>query len=146
MGRGARDRRAGREGGRSEGGAGGGKIIATGTPEDIARKVASHTGESLAEALKIKRRKSVQKVVDKQAALGPLLRMGNDDSEVGGGTKGSLKKNGIPKSITIRGAAQHNLQQIDVAARSPKLDRLIARCMRNSFCMQAPSLLDRHSH
>ena len=105
-----------------EGGAGGGKIIATGTPEDIARKVASHTGESLAEALKIKRRKSVQKVVDKQAALGPLLRMGNDDSEVGGETKGSLKKNGIPKSITIRGAAQHNLQQIDVEIPREKMN------------------------
>ncbi|MGL4996615.1 MAG: hypothetical protein ACRC6G_10655, partial [Deefgea sp.] len=37
-----------------EGGAGGGQIIATGTPEDIARNSASHTGYYLARSLGIK--------------------------------------------------------------------------------------------
>jgi excinuclease ABC subunit A len=38
-----------------EGGSGGGQIIATGTPEDVAAEKASHTGRFLAELLKIKR-------------------------------------------------------------------------------------------
>ncbi|WP_410497794.1 excinuclease ABC subunit UvrA [Chitinibacter sp. S2-10] len=38
-----------------EGGAGGGQIIATGTPEDVARNMASHTGLYLARALGIPR-------------------------------------------------------------------------------------------
>jgi excinuclease ABC subunit A len=104
-----------------EGGSGGGKIIKAGTPEEIARAAASHTGEALSELLKIKRRKSARKVVDQQAALAPLLRMGNEASEVGGGSK----KNGIPKSITIRGASQHNLQNVDLE---------IPREQMNVFC------------
>ena len=38
-----------------EGGSGGGQIIATGTPEDLAAEKASHTGRFLAELLQIKR-------------------------------------------------------------------------------------------
>ena len=38
-----------------EGGSGGGQIIATGTPEDVAAEKASHTGRFLAELLQIKR-------------------------------------------------------------------------------------------
>jgi len=36
-----------------EGGTGGGRVVATGTPEDLARVPASHTGRFLAEALGI---------------------------------------------------------------------------------------------
>ena len=91
------------------GGAGGGTIIQSGTPETIARSAASYTGESLAGVLKVKRRRTVRKVRGRQAALAPLLRMGN---AAGTGTNAGAKR--APKSISIRGAAQHNLQQVDV--------------------------------
>lgn len=39
-----------------EGGSGGGQIIATGTPEDVAKNPASHTGRFLADMLKIKKK------------------------------------------------------------------------------------------
>jgi excinuclease ABC subunit A len=38
-----------------EGGAGGGQIVATGTPEQVARNGASHTGRFLAKALQASR-------------------------------------------------------------------------------------------
>jgi excinuclease ABC subunit A len=38
-----------------EGGDGGGEIVATGTPEDVAQQVASHTGRYLKPMLKAKR-------------------------------------------------------------------------------------------
>ena len=44
-----------------EGGSGGGQIIATGTPEDVASEKASHTGRFLAELLKIKRSRTSSK-------------------------------------------------------------------------------------
>ena len=39
-----------------EGGSGGGQIIATGTPEDVAKNPASHTGKFLANMLKVKKK------------------------------------------------------------------------------------------
>jgi excinuclease ABC subunit A len=42
-----------------EGGAAGGRIIATGTPEEIAATPGSHTGEWLARALKPQRRREL---------------------------------------------------------------------------------------
>lgn len=42
-----------------EGGSGGGQIIATGTPEDVAKNPASHTGKFLANMLKVKKAPSL---------------------------------------------------------------------------------------
>jgi len=52
-----------------EGGDGGGKMVAVGTPEDVAKVKASHTGRYLAEALKRQaERASAQKPKLKAAA------------------------------------------------------------------------------
>jgi len=101
-----------------DGGAGGGTVIQAGTPEAVARTTASYTGESLAGVLNVKRRRTVRKRADRQAALAPLLRMSNETD-----TKPGRKR--VPKSISIRGAAQHNLQQVDVE---------IPRDRMNVFC------------
>jgi excinuclease ABC subunit A len=37
-----------------EGGSGGGTVVASGTPEDVAKNTASYTGRFLSEALKLK--------------------------------------------------------------------------------------------
>ncbi|MEZ6129417.1 MAG: excinuclease ABC subunit UvrA [Planctomycetaceae bacterium] len=77
-----------------EGGAGGGEIVCEGTPEDIAKCAASHTG----------------------AALRPVLGMKP--------LRTAVKKNGVAgtksdpfifsKRIQISGASQHNLQHINL--------------------------------
>ncbi len=76
-----------------EGGAGGGRIIATGTPEEIAKVEESYTGRSL--------RKTLDGSGDKDKA-----RSGNSESRTPN-----------PESLqmlTVRGARQHNLKSIDV--------------------------------
>ena len=53
-----------------EGGDGGGKIVALGTPEDVARIKASHTGRYLAEALKRHGQRAAAQKPKKAAAAG----------------------------------------------------------------------------
>ena len=93
-----------------EGGAGGGRVIATGTPEEVAECAGSYTGRAL------------------RAVLGE--RAGDKEKgRRGEGETGSERRNSslshspsLPHSptddretaISIRGAAQHNLQSIDV--------------------------------
>jgi excinuclease ABC subunit A len=80
-----------------EGGAGGGLVVAEGTPEQVASTAGSHTGESL------------RRVLD-----GPRLVATN------GKSKGKLAKGRRKSSeeglaaIAVRGARQHNLKGIDV--------------------------------
>jgi excinuclease ABC subunit A len=90
-----------------EGGAGGGRIVAAGTPEQVARVQGSHTGAALVpvlaaarEAGKAKpRRASVRrKAVDEAATLAAIAKQSRDPG---------------PPQIAIRGAAQHNLKQVD---------------------------------
>jgi excinuclease ABC subunit A len=120
-----------------DGGSGGGEIIATGTPEDIAKCGESFTGAALSNVLGIKRpkkaaarldtpvvhelasttpnekgRRNRKKAVEKRAALAPLLR-----ADASGSTK--------TKAVTIRGASQHNLQNVDIE---------IPRDTMNVFC------------
>src|SRR5262249_47719715 len=77
------------------GGAGGGRVVGCGTPEEVARNTESHTGQALAPLLGIENRLS------KKTA-----------------TNGKAKSNGRPRSeathITVRGARQHNLREVDV--------------------------------
>ncbi|QEH35684.1 UvrABC system protein A [Aquisphaera giovannonii] len=81
-----------------EGGAGGGRVVAEGTPEDVAKVAASHTGAAL------------------QRILHP-----DHDRHVGRAAKPAAKRRGRGASseegldaIAVRGARQHNLKGIDV--------------------------------
>ncbi len=86
-----------------EGGEGGGRLIAEGTPEDIAQCEQSHTGEALAQVLGIKRK---------------TKSLSNGQAK----TNGQLSKNnGQTKEIVVRGAAQHNLQHVDVTIPRDKM-------------------------
>jgi len=76
-----------------EGGAGGGRIVATGTPADIAANPASHTGRSLAAHLN-----------------GEAARRNEERAKAG------KKRSAVAeaKTIRVRGARQHNLKDVDV--------------------------------
>ncbi|WP_417849523.1 excinuclease ABC subunit UvrA [Thalassoglobus sp.] len=77
-----------------EGGAGGGEILATGTPEEIAKCKKSYTGHALKKILSPKKKATSAK--GKPSIMAHRNRL--DSME----------------NITIRGAAQHNLQSVDV--------------------------------
>ena len=76
-----------------EGGDAGGELVGAGTPEDIVRIAASHTGRALIEAAQ---------------TGGALLARGVRDAA----RPGALPL--APAAISIRGAREHNLKDIDV--------------------------------
>src|SRR5690606_34443215 len=77
-----------------EGGAGGGRIIATGTPADVATAPNSHTGRSLAAHL------SGEAAKKNEGRAAESKRRQRTVAEA--------------KSIRVRGARQHNLKHVDV--------------------------------
>jgi excinuclease ABC subunit A len=94
-----------------EGGAGGGRIVAEGTPEQVAKVKASCTGKalvpilcgasvSLADRGRSNRRSTRQrkKPVDAAALMAQVEKASRDPG---------------PPAIMVRGAAQHNLKQVD---------------------------------
>jgi excinuclease ABC subunit A len=98
-----------------EGGAGGGEVVAVGTPEEVAACARSHTGRALRRALEVKR---------------------SGRKEEGKRGRGEEGKKSVPPSplsprrpvapsgldsISIRGAAQHNLQGIDAVVPREKM-------------------------
>jgi len=93
-----------------EGGAGGGRIVAAGTPEQVAKVKASHTGRALvpvlaaARAARPARRPAVRRkpAADPAAAVRAMLATVTKSSRDPG-----------PPAITIRGAALHNLKHVD---------------------------------
>ncbi|MFM8290930.1 MAG: excinuclease ABC subunit UvrA, partial [Planctomycetia bacterium] len=94
-----------------EGGAGGGRIVAAGTPEQVAKVKGSHTGKALgpvlaaarAPAARPTRRPAVRrrKVADAAAVKAMLATVTESSRDPG------------PPAIAIRGAALHNLKQVD---------------------------------
>jgi excinuclease ABC subunit A len=112
-----------------EGGAGGGEVVAVGTPEEVAACEASHTGRALRTVLKVvgglrgdestgARGRGSAGETESKSHLSPALprsrapvphrrqsAAARNNATVGAGTD----------TITIRGAAQHNLQHIDAA-------------------------------
>jgi excinuclease ABC subunit A len=94
-----------------EGGGGGGRIVAEGPPEKIAKAKGSHTGQALVpilaaatKASKPARKAAVRrkKVEDPAAAVAAMLDTVQKTSRDPG-----------PPAITVRGAALHNLKQVD---------------------------------
>ena len=81
-----------------EGGEGGGRVVASGTPEQVAAVAESHTGAALRRVL-----------------AGPKAATRNGKAKKGAAAKGRRKSSeeGL-ESIAIRGARQHNLKGIDV--------------------------------
>ena len=89
-----------------EGGSGGGQIVVCGTPEEVAKCEASHTGRALKEVLKERRAKRPE-TREKKAGKSVVVRRA------------------MLNEITIKGAAQHNLQSIDLTV--PR-DRMSVFC------------------
>ncbi|MFO0791099.1 MAG: excinuclease ABC subunit UvrA [Pirellulales bacterium] len=81
-----------------DGGAGGGRIVASGTPEEVAANSQSHTGIALAPLLGIATKTNGKKQPDRHA--------------VRSGTNG--KKFREATHITVRGARQHNLRDLEL--------------------------------
>ena len=77
-----------------EGGAGGGKVVAAGTPEEIAGTKQSYTGQSLAPLLGMKK---------------PRRR-----KTANGHAQSAALRNGQQTTIKVRGAGQHNLKEVNV--------------------------------
>ncbi len=90
-----------------EGGAGGGEIVAIGTPAELAAHPQSHTGRSLRAHLEAESARSAGKCRAPQTAA----RRKTDVQDA--------------KSIRVRGARQHNLKSIDVEIPRDQHDRLL---------------------
>ena len=87
-----------------EGGEAGGRIVAQGTPEDIANCPESHTGRALKEYLERDRAKILDKLIEREhERQGAESRDASDDA------------------IIIRGAREHNLQNVSLAIPRNKL-------------------------
>ena len=95
-----------------EGGAGGGRIVAEGTPEQVAKVKGSFTGKALAPMLAAAKHRTTKgwkkptvrrkKAIDPAAEVAAMLvTVGNSSRDPG------------PPAITIRGAALHNLKHVD---------------------------------
>ncbi len=87
-----------------EGGSGGGTVVTCGVPEDVARCANSHTGRAL------------------RASLGMPSAPPTTATPA---KKSAIAREGTPLEISIRGAAQHNLQHVDLT---------IPREQMNVFC------------
>ena len=85
-----------------EGGAGGGRIVAEGSPEAVAQVAESHTGQALRKVLDGRPRLARQGRVRREAPAAPALRARPQSSSEG------------MTAIEVRGARQHNLKGIDL--------------------------------
>jgi excinuclease ABC subunit A len=95
-----------------EGGAGGGRIVAAGTPEQVAKVKASHTARALGPILaagRAKARPARKPAVRRKPAADPAAAVREMLATV---TKSSRDPG--PPAITIRGAALHNLKHVDL--------------------------------
>jgi excinuclease ABC subunit A len=94
-----------------EGGGGGGRIVAEGPPEAIAKAKASHTGVALAPML------AAAKARKKPARVAAVRRKPVDDPVKAVAamldTVSKTSRDPGPPAITVRGAALHNLKQVD---------------------------------
>ena len=97
-----------------EGGAGGGQIVAAGTPEQVARVKASHTGLALKPMLAAGKTRAdgVQKPPARRKKPATAAALAKAElAKLSQIEKASIDPG--PPQITIRGAAQHNLKSVD---------------------------------
>jgi excinuclease ABC subunit A len=95
-----------------EGGAGGGEIVTAGTPEQVAKAKASHTGRALVPVLEAaKDRLAAAKKPRATRHRKPTDAAAIERDTLAAITKASRDPG--PPAIMVRGAAQHNLKQVD---------------------------------
>jgi len=97
-----------------EGGDGGGRIVATGTPEELAAHPDSYTGQALASVLP----QASAEDVDGACGAGT-------EASIGASARGKRSpgngKGRLAKEIIVQGARQHNLKGIDAKIRRDKM-------------------------
>ncbi len=99
-----------------EGGDGGGRIVATGTPEQVAAHPDSYTGQALTAVLP---QASLQ---ESNTQVGPACRAGPaSPTTAPTRRKRSQGKARLAKEIIVQGARQHNLKGIDAKIRRDKM-------------------------
>ena len=86
-----------------EGGAGGGRVVATGTPERLARARGSATGKALAPLLAAR----------PAPAVARRRRRSSSDDRLALERAAAASIDPGPPSIAVRGASQHNLRHVD---------------------------------
>jgi len=85
-----------------EGGAGGGRVVVEGTPEQVAAEPASHTGRAL------------QRVFASSAALAAELAKPKKKGKAKKAVPVRLSSESVLADISVRGASQHNLKGVDL--------------------------------
>ncbi len=85
-----------------EGGEDGGRIIAQGTPEQVAQVAASHTGAAL--------RRTLRPDHSRRVGTAAIVKKGKR----GAGNRGAASSEEGLDAISVRGARQHNLKGIDL--------------------------------
>ena len=87
-----------------EGGAGGGRVVVQGTPEQVAAEPASHTGRAL------------RRVFDASAAMAEALAKPKKKGKAKAkkAAPARLSSESFLADITVRGARQHNLKGVDL--------------------------------
>ena len=120
-----------------EGGAGGGQIIAVGTPEEIARHPESHTGRALAKVLDGSHTAHLRELA-KERANGGEVRGQRSEVRRARSQESGVRGQKIPTQsvsegcsahlathIVVKGARQHNLKGVDA---SIERDRMTVFC------------------
>ncbi|MFM8496059.1 MAG: excinuclease ABC subunit UvrA [Planctomycetia bacterium] len=87
-----------------EGGAGGGRIVAEGTPEKVAKVKASHTGRALVPMLAAAKKPAATPAVRRRKPVDAATLMAQVEK---------TSRDPGPPAIMVRGASQHNLKQVD---------------------------------
>jgi excinuclease ABC subunit A len=115
-----------------EGGEGGGRVIAVGTPEEIARHPESHTGRALGKILDGSHTAHLRQMAKERAANGvQSSKFKVQGSGRGGRTStvnvepGTLNSAQLATHIVVKGAKQHNLKGVDA---SIERDRMTVFC------------------
>jgi excinuclease ABC subunit A len=114
-----------------EAGADGGEVVATGTPEQIARVEKSHTGRFLRDILG-KKRAGSRAVIPSEREGPPIASNGfersftyaqDDGEEIARAAESAprFSVNGRDNAIAIHGAREHNLKNIDVTIPRDKM-------------------------
>ncbi len=88
-----------------EGGAAGGQIVATGTPEKVAKDKKSATGIALAKHFELARSK---RAVLKKRPSKPLMMVAEKANNI------RIHEPSTVRQLVVQGAAMHNLQDVDV--------------------------------